>query len=204
MTDPKFVGIQAESKIDENAGHVLFSVIPNDGPDALQRIKEALAVYLNLPEQNVEFDESFASMRLQQQVENLRHSQTLASRELKLSQRVIESQDRIIDEKNQTIGQQQRIIELMKPSILMDSAKNKEELIEIYEGICVGESEALKKWLGIGFNPAKALSALGKSILGKDDICRSVITIEEAIESNRDQQMFPEGIDGTKDENLGS
>lgn len=174
----KDIGISAESSLTREAGHVLFAVNPADGNDALQRIKEALAVYLNLPEANVVFDESFASMRLQQQVENLKHSQSIAGRELKLAQRVIEAQDRVIEEKNQTINQQQRILDIINPAIMMNSAKNKDELEEIYEGVRVGESEALKKWLGIGLNPAKALGAMGKSMLGRDPLCPSIIEVE--------------------------
>lgn len=180
-------GINAKTRIEDNAGHVLFSVIPADGNEALKRIREALAVYLHLPEADVIFDDGFQSMRLQQQVENLKHSQKMAGRELKLAQQVIESQDHaigqrdlVIDEKNRTISQQQRIIELMKPSVMMDSAKNKDELEDIYDGIRVGESEFLKKYLGIGLNPVKALSAAGKSILGKDYICPSIIETEDS------------------------
>ena len=52
---------------------------------------------------------------------------------------------------------------------MMDSVKNPEELEEIYEGVKVGESEFLKKQLGIDFNPVTSLKSLGKKLIGKDD-----------------------------------
>jgi hypothetical protein len=43
------LGIRAESQINEEAGRVLFTVIPRDGAVALERIREALGIYLRIP-----------------------------------------------------------------------------------------------------------------------------------------------------------
>jgi hypothetical protein len=46
------LGIQATAELKEDARHVLFSVTPASGSQALDRIREALHVYLNLPGSN--------------------------------------------------------------------------------------------------------------------------------------------------------
>lgn len=164
------LGIKAVSNIEEEAGKVLFSVIPVDDAEALDKVREALALYLNLPSSPIAFDASFAGMRLEQQIENLQHSQKMAAREIRLAQKVIESQDRIIDEKNSLINQQSSVIEkIISKSLMIDSLESKDELEQIYEGLKIGESEFLKEQFGIHLNPATFLKTVGKRILGKTD-----------------------------------
>ena len=161
----------------EEAGKVLFSVTPTDDIEALDKIREALAVYLNLPASPIVYDDSFAAMRLQQQIENLQHSQRMAVRELQFNEKLLVAQSDTIHEKNITISQQQSVIEqqnkiiekISSKSIMMDSVENKEELEEIFDGLKVGKSEFLKKQLGIDFNPVTSLKTLGKKLIGKDD-----------------------------------
>lgn len=43
------LGVETETGVTEDAGSVLFSVRPLDGPDALHRVRDALNVYLGLP-----------------------------------------------------------------------------------------------------------------------------------------------------------
>jgi hypothetical protein len=52
---PKDLGISATADLQEQARGVLFTVTPESGPEALERIREALAVYLRMP-QNPDFD----------------------------------------------------------------------------------------------------------------------------------------------------
>jgi hypothetical protein len=180
------IGINATSNLKEEAGKVLFSVTPTDDVEALDKIREALAVYLNLPSSPIVYDDSFAAMRLQQQIENLQHLQKMAvreirsgERELRLAQTVIEHQDKIINQKDSIIEQQNKVIEkIQSKSIMMDSVENKEELEELYDGLKVGESETLKKWLGIELNPAKVIKTAVKNTFGKDDK-KSVLGLEE-------------------------
>lgn len=171
------LGISATSNLKEEAGKVLFSVTPTDDVEALDKIREALAVYLNLPSSPIIYDERFAAMRLQQQIENLQHSQRMAVRELQFNEKLLVAQSEMIKEKNVTISQlqsvnekQYKIIEkLSSKSIMIDSAENKEELERIYEGIEVGESKFLNEKLGIKFNPAKVVKTIVKNTLGKGD-----------------------------------
>lgn len=164
------LGIQTTQDLaEEEDNRVLFSVSPIDEKDALDKIREALAVYLHLPASPLIYNDSFASMRLQQQIENLQHSQTMAAREIQLAQKVIESQDKIIQHKDLTIGQQSAIIEhIISKSVMSDSAENSQELEEICEGLKIGESKFLKEQFGIHLNPASLVKGIGKKLLGKD------------------------------------
>lgn len=173
----KDLGINATSKINDEAGRILFSVTPNDDLEALDKIREALAVYLTLPTSPIIYDDSFAAMRLQQQIDNLQHSQKMAAREIRsaerellLSQKVIESQDKIISQKDAIINQQEKIVEkILSKSIIIDALQDKEELEEICEGLKIGESDFLKKYFGVHLNPAKVVKTAGKNILGKSE-----------------------------------
>lgn len=51
----KDIGINAETNIESKAHETLFTVIPKDGEEALDKIREALDMYLSLP-QNPEFE----------------------------------------------------------------------------------------------------------------------------------------------------
>jgi hypothetical protein len=174
----KDLGINATSSLKEEAGKVLFSVTPTDDIEALDKIREALAVYLKLPESPIIYNESFAAMRLQQQIDNLHHSQRMAEREirssereLRLAQTVIESQDKIILQKDSLIEQQSKIIDkITSKSIMMDSVENKEEFEKVFDGLEFGESKELKEKLGIKFNPVTSLKSLGKKLMGDDKI----------------------------------
>ncbi|MGI8884020.1 MAG: hypothetical protein ACR2IA_07240, partial [Pyrinomonadaceae bacterium] len=159
------------------AGKVLFSVTPPDDTEALDKIREALAIYLNLPSSPIVYNDSFAAMRLQQQIENLQHSQRMAVMELQFNEKLLIVQSETIRENNVTISQlqslnenQNKIIEkISSKSMMIDSADNKEELEEIYEGVKVGESKWLKELTGIGLNPAKVIKKAVKNTFGKEE-----------------------------------
>ena len=117
-------------------------------------------------------------MRLQQQIENLEHSQKMAVREIQLAEKVIMIQSDTIREKNttilqkdSTIEQQSRIIEkISSESIMMDSLENREDFEQVFDGLEFGESKELKEKLGIKFNPITSLKSLGKKLSGDDEI----------------------------------
>jgi hypothetical protein len=179
------LGISANSAMQEQAGKVLFSVSPSDNIDALDKIYEALAIYLNLPSSPIVYDDSFAAMRLRQQVRNLEHAQRMAETEVRLAFKVIESQDKIISQKDSTIEQQNRVIEkITSKSIMMDSLENKEEFEKIFDGLEVGESKWLKDNLGIKVNPIKSLKSLGGKLLRKDDEMITLDLVEQEAEND--------------------
>jgi hypothetical protein len=163
-------GIEATTDLKEESGKVLFSVTPTNDKEALDKIREALAIYLKLPSSPVVYDESFASMRLKQQIDNLQHAQRMMEMELRLAQKVIENQDKIIQQKDTTIEQQSKIIEkISDKAVMINSAQNKEELEEIFDGVKVGKSKLLAEQLGLHLNPATALKSVGKKLIGKED-----------------------------------
>ena len=176
------LGINATSNLKEEAGKVLFSVTPTDDVEALDKIHEALAVYLNLPTSPIEYDESFAAMRLQQQVENLQHSQRMAVREirtsekeLRLAQTVIEHQDKVIFQKDSIIGQKDKIIEkISSKSIMTDSLEKNDEFEIVCNGLEVTHSKWLLEKTGIKSNPVTLLKSLGKKLTGKDNEITSI------------------------------
>lgn len=171
------LGINTTSSVKEEAGKVLFAVTPTDDVEALEKIREALALYLKLPESPIVYDDSFAAMRLQQQIENLQHSQKMAVREIQVSEKLLLAQSDMIREKNVTISQQQTFIEnqnkiiekISSKSVMMDSLENKAEFEKVFDGLEFGESKELKEKLGIKFNPITSIKSLGKKITGNDD-----------------------------------
>jgi hypothetical protein len=180
------LGIDTTSNLKEEAGKVLFSVTPTDDIEALDKIREALAVYLNLPSSPVLYNDSFQSMQLKQQVENLQHSQRMKEMEmrsaqyaLRLAQQNIENQDKIITRQNSFIDNQNKIIEkITSKSVMIDSLENKEELEKFCEGFEVGKSEFLIKHFGLHLNPVTVLKNVGKKILGKDE-SKSILDLNE-------------------------
>lgn len=170
------LGIESQSTLKEQSGRVLFSITPLDDVDALDKIRKALSIYLNLPSSPVMYGEGFEANRLQQQIENLQHSQRMTLRELQLTEKLIYVQSETIREKNLTISQKNSTIEqqsiiidkIISKSIMMDSLENKGEYEKIFEGLEVGESKWLIENLGIKVNPAKSLKTLSGKLLGKD------------------------------------
>ena len=176
------LGINATSNLKEEAGKVLFSVTPTDDVEALDKIREALAVYLNLPSSpigDIEYSENFALMRLQQQVRNLQHAQQMAKTEilsaqyaLNLAQQNIDNQNRIIVQQNSMVENLNKVIEkITSNSIMTDSLdkKDKEDFEEICEGLRVGESKWLRELTGIGLSSGKFIKAIVKNTFGKDE-----------------------------------
>lgn len=182
------LGINATRNLKEEAGKVLFSVTPTDDVEALDKIREALAVYLNLPSSPVVYDESFAARRVKQQIYSLKHSQQMAETEfrLRMAQNLVEAQHKTIEDQSGMIVQQAIFIQQQKehiekitnPAVMINSAENKEELEEIYDGLKIGESKFLKEQLGIHLNPAKVIKTVVKNTFGKEEN-KSVLGLDE-------------------------
>lgn len=185
------LGINATSDLKEEAGKVLFSVTPTYDVEALYKIREALAVYLNLPASpisDLEYSENFALMRIQQQVRNLRHSLQMAKTELLsaqyalgLAQQNIENQDQIIVRQHSTIENLNKVVEkITSNSIMTDSLdkKDKEEFEEICEGLRVGESKWLRELTGVGLSTGKFVKTIVKNTFGKEEK-NSILGLDE-------------------------
>jgi hypothetical protein len=181
------LGINATSNLKDEAEKILFSVTPTDDIEALDKIREALAVYLNLPSSPIVYDDSFAASRLQQQIENLQHSQKIAAMELQFKEKLLITQSEVLNAKNITISQQLSIIDkqneviekILSPSIMMNSIENEEEFIELYQGIEVGKTEVFIEHFGIHLNLSSVLRKLGEKFLEKANETKSTLNLEE-------------------------
>ncbi len=117
------LGINVTSNLKEEAGKVLFTITPTGDIEALDKIREALEVYLRLPSnQIVSNSQEIAIQRLESQVEYFRSQIRLAKAELQL--------------KEATIQQQQVTIIKLGENVMIDSmvknvtpAKNKSEFL---------------------------------------------------------------------------
>ncbi|HET9282144.1 MAG TPA: hypothetical protein VFR24_09315 [Candidatus Angelobacter sp.] len=102
------LGIKANSEIKEDAGRILFSVTPADGPSALGKIKEALESYLDLP-RNPEFNavaDDFSDMAVSQ----LKANVFFLKSQLVLAQAMLEAKDATIEALKLTTYQQRQLL----------------------------------------------------------------------------------------------
>jgi len=133
----KDLGINVTPNLREEAGKVLFSVTPTDDIEALDKIREALEVYLRLPSSSVTSNsQEIAIQRLEIQVENCRLQIRLAKAELQLKEATIQQQQISI----MKLGENVMIDSMVKPV----SEKKKSE--KIVKGVEVGKVEELEKY----------------------------------------------------------
>ena len=88
------IGIEADTEIKEKAHQTLFKVIPKDNKDSLDKIKDALQVYLNAPSFDnlqTEVNNDVALMQWQANVMHLKSQLTLANSVLQLKDATIQS-----------------------------------------------------------------------------------------------------------------
>jgi hypothetical protein len=93
------LGVEATSELQHKAGEVLFTVTPTDDREALDKIQEALNIYLDLPKSPVsnDMDNDIAVQRLEMNVHRLQGDLKLAAAEIRANNIAIEGQRLIID-----------------------------------------------------------------------------------------------------------
>jgi hypothetical protein len=133
------LGIEAKAELKENARTVLFSVTPEDERQALEKIREALQIYLGLPvATNFAVAAShFHDVAVSQLKANLLHLQS----QIMLAQAAIEMKNATIDAKEERISLLEERIDLraFRPrQHLVEAEAGKEDLVR---GIV-----AVKKW----------------------------------------------------------
>ena len=129
----KNIGIDATTEISHKAGKVLFSVTPESKETALEQIREALDVYLQLPNHlnNISFMNMHMEPKEQQLIANIQH----LNGQLMLANALAQTQNGIIRDQRITIEQQLRIVDstILQQSLLLDSknddSKDKEEIL---------------------------------------------------------------------------
>lgn len=89
------LGISATAELQEQARGVLFTVTPASGPEALERIREALDIYLRMP-QSPDFDAEVTchtDIAVQQYAANVQHLHA----QLALARAVLQAKDATIE-----------------------------------------------------------------------------------------------------------
>jgi hypothetical protein len=141
----KDIGIKATTDISHEASQVIFFVTPESSEIALTKIREALNVYLQLPNNlsNLNFVNMTVGPREQQLLANIQH----LNGQLLLSNALVQAQKEIIENQRITIGQQHRIIDssILHQSLLKDS-NSEEDQEELLAG-----TVSLTKYKGNGF-----------------------------------------------------
>ncbi|WP_418302461.1 hypothetical protein [Lysinibacillus fusiformis] len=129
----KNIGIDSTTEISHQAGMVLFSVKPESKDTALEQIREALDIYLQLPNNfnTVSFMNMHLEPKEQQLIANIQH----LNGQLMLSNALVQTQDGIIQSQRFTIDQQQRFIDstILQQSLLLntknDDSKDVEDIL---------------------------------------------------------------------------
>jgi len=141
----KDAGVEATAELREQAGQVLFAVTPKNQDEALDKIRQALHLYLHLPTNpNLGVVPNLdADIRVQQLAANIYHLRgqlTLASAAMQQQQLTIQQKDLLI-EQQQTVIQQQ----LLTGTILVDSVRDAASEHKHHEEPLLGGTVALSR-----------------------------------------------------------
>ncbi|NOJ72031.1 hypothetical protein [Paenibacillus alvei] len=141
------LGIKATADIAHVAGRVLFSVIPESKDIALQHIREALDMYLNLPGsmQDIQILSMDIGIKEQQLLAQIQHLKS----QILLANALTQSQRDTIYHQQEVMNRQQQVIDasILQQSLLTETIKNKTEDSEKILGGVV----SLTKYEGKGF-----------------------------------------------------
>lgn len=150
----KDLGVQATAELLHQAGQVLFAVTPSDKDEALDKIREALGTYLQLPSKptadSLNVEQEVAVQRLSANIDHLKSQLRLAHAELRLAGATIQTQQVTI--KHLLSGEV--IIESLKDVTPKPDRDNKQELL--------GGTVTLTKynWKGVEFDLAEIFRKL--------------------------------------------
>ncbi|MCU0532712.1 MAG: hypothetical protein MUD14_02210 [Hydrococcus sp. Prado102] len=125
------LGIESTAELKEDAGQVLFSVTPTNKRDALDKIYDALRIYLCLPSSHlispsVEYD--IAIQRLSANIDNLNAQLRLAYAEVQYKNATIQAQQFLIENQRRELNSK-NIFESSRITTTQERNEEKEELI---------------------------------------------------------------------------
>lgn len=122
----KDLGVSATTALTHETGQVLFTVTPTSREEALEKIRQALDLYLELPSSPISdsVNESIAVQRLESNVLRLRSDLRLAAAELQA--------------KEATINAQNLMIGILNGEVLIDSVKEVSPKSEAKEDVIPG------------------------------------------------------------------
>jgi len=146
------LGVEAKTSLTEEVGNILFRVTPDSKEVAMDAIKKALDIYLQLPNQNFEEgkNRSIAIERLESAIYRLRSDLKLASAELQAKNATIQAQELTISMQRALIGGRLLPQPTEKPD---NNVEAKEDLVPgllslgVYEGkgVYVNLGEVLRR-----------------------------------------------------------
>lgn len=144
------IGIRATAELKEDTpGNVLFVVTPENQAEALDTIRKALAVYLNIPAQvdvyhPVNLSQEIAIQRLVAQVQHFQSQLTLARAELQLRAATIQQKDKLIHQQQQAIEQQ-----ILSQNVLLESMQKDADDAEPVLGDLVSVKKYEGEWVEV-------------------------------------------------------
>jgi hypothetical protein len=92
------LGVEATSRLSHDAGRVLFTVVPNDKNQGLEKIRTALDIYINLPSAQLENVEEYPA--IQRLSANIYHLKS----QLSLTRAIVEAQETTIAHQRQMLS----------------------------------------------------------------------------------------------------
>lgn len=137
------ISIDAVANIQHDGNRTIFSVSPQSKEEALERIYEALEVFLKLPQidinQFISQDDRLEVIQLQSQIMNYKGQLGLAVSRIQLAQATINTQKGIIDQKDILISQQSQALlslsEEIRSGRVLQSSRVEPLKEEVFAGI---------------------------------------------------------------------
>jgi hypothetical protein len=159
----KDAGVGATGDFKHDAGGVLFTVTPTDPSEALDKIRQALAVYLRIPANPgmilaPDYNQPLEVQRFIGEIQHLQSQLTYANLALRTQEMAIRSKEAIIEAKNETIGTmhialRRQPVQEITASVFVDSVR--EVVGESKKQDCetiLGGAVEITKYEGDGFN----------------------------------------------------
>lgn len=142
------LGISATTDIRHEAGEVLFSVTPTDPDQALDKIRVALEIFLNLPKSEIVItpDEEFeiAMLKAKANIDHFNSQLSLAKAEIRVKEREIQALEATLETKDisieflrEKLNQQKRLLEgeIAEGIIDIEPKPKKEDKVEFLDGV---------------------------------------------------------------------
>jgi hypothetical protein len=152
------LGVEASSELKHKAGEVLFTVTPTDERDALDKIQEALSMYLELPFSPISnTSNEIAIQRLESSVLRLQSELKLAEAEKQAKDIAIEGQRFIIEVQKS----------LLKGEVIGGALKDVTPKVDDKENILGGTVALTKIGKGVELNLAETYRKLKRLLKGE-------------------------------------
>ncbi len=142
------LGVNATTDITHEAGEILFRVTPSDSDQALDRIKFALDVFLQLPKGELVIvpdpDFEIAMLKVKANVDHLNSQLSLAKAEIKVKEREIQAFEATLETKDisieflrEKLNQQKRLLngEIAEGIIDIEPKPKVEDKEEFFDGV---------------------------------------------------------------------